>query len=85
MEIPIACSQGMRCMMYGIILFGNLRFPRFTKTIVWWRLQKSPLWETFGKDAFSVTVLTGYVWMVGQTGGKKIPFFKSKRLLVDGA
>ena len=31
MEIPIACSQGMRCMMYGIILFGNLRFPRFTQ------------------------------------------------------
>ena len=43
-----------------------------TKTIVWWRFQKSPLWEAFGKDEFSVTVLTGYVWMVG-------------RLLVHGA
>ena len=26
--------------------------------------------ERFLKDAFSVTVFTGYVWMVGQTGEK---------------
>ena len=28
----------------------------------------------FLTDALSVTVFTGYVWMVGQTGGKKIRF-----------
>ena len=28
----------------------------------------------FLTDALSVTVFTGYVWMVGQTGGKKNPF-----------
>ena len=27
--------------------------------------------ERFLKGAFSVTVFTGYVWTVGQTGGKK--------------
>ena len=26
------------------------------------------------KHAFSVTVVTGYVWTVGQTGEKKTPF-----------
>ena len=30
--------------------------------------------ERFWKDEFSVTVFTGYVWAVGQTGEKKYPF-----------
>ena len=30
--------------------------------------------ERFWKDAFSLTVFTGYVWTVGQTGRKKPPF-----------
>ena len=29
------------------------------------RFQKYPLWKAFWKDALSVTLFTGYVWMVG--------------------
>ena len=36
----------------------------------------------FLTDALSVTVFTGYVWMVGQTGEKK-SVFKQKRIRVD--
>ena len=28
----------------------------------------------FVKYAFSITIFAGYVWTVGQTGGKKSPF-----------
>ena len=45
--------------MYDIILFENLRFRSSTGT---------------RKEAFSVTVFTGYVWTIGQTGDKNIRF-----------
>ena len=72
----IACSTGHARHDVWHHLIRKPPFPSVhTKTIVWWRFQKSPLWETFGKDAFSITVLTGYgVWMVGQTREKKSPF-----------
>ena len=38
------------------------------------RFQKYPLWKAFWKDAFSATLFTGYVWMVGQTRGKNLGF-----------
>ena len=37
------------------------------------------LQSVFEKDAFSVTVFTGYMWTVDQTGGKKYPFSKTKK------
>ena len=41
--------------------------------------------ERFWKDAFSVTVFTGYVWTEGQTEETNILVFKQKRIRVDGA
>ena len=52
--------------------------PNATENPAVWR-------EFFKKDALSVTIFTGYVWTVGQTGGKKISVFEQKRTLVDGA
>lgn len=38
------------------------------------RFQKYPLWKAFWKDAFSVTLFTRYVGMVGQTKEKNLGF-----------
>ena len=81
----IACSTGYALHDVWHHLIRKSSFSSVhTKKIVWWRFQKSPIWETFGKDAFSVTVLTGYVWMVGQTGGKKSPFSNQNGYLWTG-
>ena len=37
------------------------------------------LQSVFEQDASSVTVFTGYMWTVDQTGGKKYPFSKTKK------
>ena len=50
--------------------------PRFRPSI---RKQKAGVQSVFEKDAFSVTVFTGYMWTVDQTGGKKYPFSKTKK------
>ena len=60
--------------MYDIIVFENLRLrppTRKQKAGVFKNLHSE---EHFWKDAFSVTVFTGYVWTVDQIGGINIRF-----------
>ena len=40
--------------------------------------------ERFWKDAFSLTVFTGKVWTVGQTGRKKPPFSNENGYMLTG-
>ena len=60
--------------MYDIIVFENLRFRPSTRKRKARALKLFTLQSVFEKDAFSVTVFTGYMWTVNQTGGKKYPF-----------
>ena len=69
-------------MMYDIILFKNLGFRPFTRKREVGVYKNLHSGKRFWKDAFSVTVFTGYVWTVGQTRGK-ISVFKQKGIHVD--
>ena len=48
-------------------------------------LKHFTLQSVFEKDAFSVTVFTGYIWTVDQTGEKNIRFQKQKKIWGDWA
>ena len=71
-------------LMYDIIVFEIPRVHTYTrkrKADVFKNLNSG---ELFWKGAFSVTVFTGYEWTVGQTGGKKSPFFEKNRFVWMG-
>ena len=68
-------------MMYDIIVSEKVRFGPSTRV----RKQEAGFLknllsgERFWKDAFSVTVSTEYVWMVGQTGKNIYPLIQTKQ------
>ena len=59
-------------MIYDVIVFENIRFRPFTRnreaSVI-----KTVSGECFRKDAFSVTVLTEYVWTVWPNRREKSP------------
>lgn len=63
MEIQDHALQAMRCMIYNINVFENLRFQ--------FVLQDENDKPVFS-HAFSVTVFTGYLWIVGQSEEKTL-------------
>ena len=64
-EIRLQATQGMRCMMYDIMISYS-KTSVIVHTIS--RHFKNLLsGECFWKDAFSLTVFTGYVWTVAVT------------------
>ena len=71
-------------MMYDIIIFRNLYFRSFIskqKDGVFKNLHSG---ERFWKDPFLVTVFTGYVWTIGETGEKKYLFLNQKEYMWTG-
>ena len=54
--------------MYDIIVFEILRIHKSTRRRKAGVFKNLNAGELFWKDAFSVTVFTGYEWTVGQTG-----------------
>ena len=63
-------------LMYDIIVFEIPRVHTYTRKRKAGVFKNLNSGELFWKGAFSVTVFTGYEWTVGQTGGKKSPFFE---------
>ena len=68
-----------------VIVFKNLRFHLPTRVHRIGVFKNLHSGERFWNGTFSVTVFNGYVWTLGQNGGKKISFFKQKWIRVDGA
>ena len=52
-------------MMYDIIVFVNIPFRPFTRKRKAGVFKNLHSGDRFGKDMFSVTVFTGYVWTEG--------------------
>ena len=62
----------MRCVIYNVVVFETSVFdcPHENDKQAFFK-NDLPAGERFWKDALSVTVFTGYVWTVDQTGGEK--------------
>ena len=71
--------------MYDIIVFENLRFRPSTRKRKARAFKTFHSAECFWKDAFSMTVFTGYMWTVDQTRDKNIRFQKQKKIRGDEA
>ena len=72
MEIQLHSLQGMRSVIYNVVVFETSVLDRPHEN------DKRAFFKNdlhagvrFWKDAFSVTVFTQYVWTVDQTGGEK--------------
>ena len=72
---------GMRCMIYDIVVFDEtsvfVRLHENDKPTFFKNLHSK---KRFWKGAFSVTIFTGYVWTVYQTGERKSTLLKQQYL-----